>query len=340
MGKILVLIVVMTFSSVSYGKDFSDQRGMTNQLGPQTLLRCAEQMSAKDAKVYELSYERSATMPLSPFAGPYSPNFLPSVAMENTIQFYNMETLNPGINDGNHGTQIDALGHFAYLAEPWDGQGQPDISRATYFGGYKGLDVKPTPTSPLQFLGMESVPPLITTAVLIDVRKYIHNGKAMSAGEFVSVQDIKTAIKRSGLKSRGILAGDIVLINTGWSDNYQDPDETKIYYSSAPGLSYAAAKYLAEQKVVGVGLDTPFVDAVPSPKASSVERDTSAPESLGFPVHHYFLTQVGVHTLENFRLEELVEDSVELSCAMVLPLLSRGSAASPIRPVAIGVPGS
>jgi kynurenine formamidase len=295
-------------------------------------------MSAKGAKVYELSYERSATMPLSPFAGAYSPKFLPSIGLENTIQFYNMETLNPGVNDGNHGTQMDALGHFAYLAEPWDGQGQPDFSKATYFGGFRGLDVKPTPNSPLQFLGMESVPPLVTTAVLIDVRKYVYKGKAMSAGEFVSVEDIKTSIEQSGLKNRGILAGDIVLINTGWSDNYQDPDETKMYYSSAPGLSYAAAEYLAEQKVVGVGLDTPFVDAVPSPNALIVEPDPSAPKSLGFAVHHFFLTQAGVHTLENFRLKELVEDSVELSCVMVLPLLSRGSAASPIRPVAIGVP--
>ena len=80
MGKILTFIFAMTFSGVSYGKDFSDQRGMTNQLGSQTLLRCSEQMSAKGAKVYELSYERSATMPLSPFAGPYNPSFLPSIA--------------------------------------------------------------------------------------------------------------------------------------------------------------------------------------------------------------------------------------------------------------------
>jgi hypothetical protein len=45
MGKILTFIFAMTFSGVSYGKDFSDQRGMTNQLGPQTLLRCSEQMT-------------------------------------------------------------------------------------------------------------------------------------------------------------------------------------------------------------------------------------------------------------------------------------------------------
>ena len=60
------------------------------------------------------------------------------------------------------------------------------------------------------------------------------------------------------------------------------------------------------------------------------------PDGLGFPVHHYFLTQVGIYTLENLKLNNLAKDSVIESCIMILPLLSRGSAASPIRPVAIG----
>ena len=59
---------------------------------------------------------------------------------------------------------------------------------------------------------------------------------------------------------------------------------------------------------------------------------------MTFPVHHHFLTQVGIYTLENLRLAELAEDRVSLSCTMVLPLLSKGSAGSPIRPVAYGAP--
>ena len=47
----------------------------------------------------------------------------------------------------------------------------------------------------------------------------------MSAGEYVSINDIKKSIEASSLKSRGILPGDVVLIYTGWSENYQDPDE-------------------------------------------------------------------------------------------------------------------
>ena len=41
-------------------------------------------------------------------------------------------------------------------------------------------------------------------------------------------------------------------------------------------------------------------------------------------------------TLENFNLKKLSNDSVDLSCVMILPLMVKGSAASSIRPVAIG----
>ena len=71
----------------------------------------------------------------------------------------------------------------------------------------------------------------------------------------------------------------------------------------APGISYELAKYLASKKVVAVGLDTPFVDAVPDPK-SPVKSSKGSPENMVFPIHHYFLTQAGVHTLENFNLKD------------------------------------
>ena len=47
---------------------------------------------------------------------------------------------------------------------------------------------------------------------------------------FSGVNYIKETIKKTSLKNRGILPGDVVLINTGWSDNYQDPDVLKVYY--------------------------------------------------------------------------------------------------------------
>ena len=66
----------------------------------------------------------------------------------------------------------------------------------------------------------------------------------MEAGQYVTVEHLKKTIELSGLSERGLKPGDVVLINTGWSDHYEDPDISKIYYSYAPGISYETAKFL------------------------------------------------------------------------------------------------
>ena len=71
-----IIITLYFISSIISADNFDDQRGMTKLLGIETYKRCAQQMSDPNAKVYELSYERTSSMPLSPFAGEYKPKFL------------------------------------------------------------------------------------------------------------------------------------------------------------------------------------------------------------------------------------------------------------------------
>ena len=333
--KIFFIVFTLFFLNLSFADEFISERGMTNLLGTDTWTRCAAEMSKNNAKVYELSYERTSTMPLSPFAGEYKPKFLPELGFENSNHIYTMDVLNENVNDGNQGTQIDALGHFGHSDKFWDGKGEVDLSGVKYFKNLTAKEVKPFPESPLQKLGIETVPPIITTGVLLDVRKHSFNGRAMKAGEYVTVKHIKEALNKSSLKQRGILPGDVVLIYTGWSDHYADPDEKKIYYSKAPGISFNAAKFLAAKKVVGVGVDNWGVDAFGDPSEMGKEASQN-PDGVVLPAHYYFLTQVGIHTIENLKLNLLAKDSVDLSCVMILPLKTKGSAASPIRPVAIG----
>ena len=56
-----------------------DERGMANTLGAGTWSRCAYHMTAANAQSFELSHERSNTMPLSPFGVPLQYEFNPSV---------------------------------------------------------------------------------------------------------------------------------------------------------------------------------------------------------------------------------------------------------------------
>jgi len=90
-----------------------------------------------------------------------------------------------------------------------------------YFGGFNQNEVKPTGESPLLKLGIENVPPIITSGLLLDVRKYANDGKKYLAGEFITKKDLEVTLRKSGLDKRGILKGDVIMIYSGWSDFYK-----------------------------------------------------------------------------------------------------------------------
>jgi kynurenine formamidase len=316
-----------------------DERGMANAIGPVTYARCAWHLARPNARAYELSHERSASMPLSPFAGPFAPKPAASAGIPGTAHLFNTESINEGAQPAQQGTQMDALGHFAALPAPWDGKSPLPLEQARYYGGLTQKDVKPTPDSPLLRLGMEKAPPIVTSAVLLDAKTFVGKGKPMGAGELVTAKHIQEMLKAQGLAKRGLLPGDMVLVHTGWGELWRDPDTEKVYYAKAPGLSYDAAQYLGKQRIVAIALDTPFIDPVPEGLlAGKAAPAPGTPPGLGFAVHHHMLTQAGIHHVENAKLDELARDKVWTSCAMLLPLRERGAAGSAVRPVAIGAP--
>lgn len=317
-----------------------DERGMANQLGAGTWMRCAWHLGRPQAKAYELSYERSNAMPKSPFTGPYVQKYKPTAGIPGSAHAFNGEQLEAGAEPAAQATQIDAIGHFAVLAAPWDGKPPFPADSATYYGGHKQAAVKPTPDSPLLKLGMEKAPPIVTTAVLLDAKRHVGGGTPMKAGEVVTAKHVEEMLKRQGLAERGIQPGDVVYIRTGWGDHWKDPDTEKFYYGMAPGLGYDAAQLLANKRIVAIGLDTPFVDPVAEGMlAGKAGPAPGTPQGLPFAVHHHMLSQSGIHHMENVKLDELANDKVWTSCAIILPLRERGSAGSAVRPVSIGVPG-
>jgi len=155
-----------------------DELGMANTLGPATWKRCAPHLANAKAKSYELSHIRSNTMPQSPFGTPLVDKYRPTVGIPGTMHAFNGEETVSG-EPGAQGTQMDAIGHFAVLPEKWDGKSDFPADKAKYYGGFTQKDVKPTPDSPLKHLGMEKVPPIVPTAVLLDAKTHLGKGKAM-----------------------------------------------------------------------------------------------------------------------------------------------------------------
>ena len=317
-----------------------DQRGMANILGSATTQRCAWHMAQPQAKWFEASQVRSNSMPKTPFGGPGGVKPKPTAGIPFSRHAFNSEVYEADAEPGQQGTQIDALGHFGYLRNPWDPKGPLATGEVTYYGGFTQAEVKPSPDSGLLRLGLENIPPLVTTAVILDARQHVGKGKAMSDGQVVSRADIEAMVAAQGLGARGILPGDMVWIHTGWSENWRDPVGDSPYYAMAPGLGVDAAEYLGSRRVVAVGLDTPFIDPVPNGMLQGkAQPPAGTAPGLPFSVHHLLLSQFGIHHLENLKLDRLAEERVWTACAMVLPTLDKGGAGAAVRPVAIGVPG-
>jgi kynurenine formamidase len=312
-----------------------DEVGNAKYLGTATRTRCAAHLALEGAKTYELGHVYSSTMPQSPFAdAPVAIGYKASQGLPYTAHIANGET---GGAIGSQGTQFDALGHFGSLPGPWiAGAGPLPSASAMYFGGLTQAQVKPTDASPLLHLGIEHVAPILTTVVVLDA-KALH-GSSLPAGYSISVAEVQQMLARQGLTRRGILPGDAVFIRTGWGEKWQDPNPPQgEYYTGGPGLSVQADLWLAEKKIVLLGLDNPFTD----PAAPCLLNGTCAPgpetlPGLPFSDHHTNLSVKGIHQIQNLDLTKIADDRVNVACAIVLPLRIQGAAGSPIRPVAVG----
>jgi kynurenine formamidase len=314
-----------------------DEQGMGNILGPETWMRCAPHLAHPNAKVYELSHVVSGTMPMSPYSKPLTFTARPTRGMRNSVHSSNMDQI--AGEPGGQGTHIDALGHFGYVTDIWDGNGEYPAEQSRYYGGHAQSQVKPTPEGPLEKLGVDKIPPIVTTALLLDARAHMGGGRTLGAGSEVTARHIDEMLEAQGLQKRGILPGDAIYIYTGWSEYWKDPDTEKRYYTMGPGLSYDAAQHLASKLVVLVALDNPFTDPVNDGQLKGLSGPPkSMPTGLPFGVHHLNLTQTGVYQIQNAKLDALASDKVWESCTIVLPLQVRGAGGSLVRPIAIGTP--
>lgn len=328
-----------------------DDRGNTATQGSETWSRAAQHMIPRQKLVngvstvtlplkLEVSHLMDPLAPQSPFAQPWSltPNptvfFGPNGVTTDSSQAIfghagNGEAICGDL--GGQGTQMDALGHFGYIAKPGD--------TPQYFGGLPQSEV--VGRTGLKRLGIEKAEPIITSVVLLDAARYLNDGRALPPGYAITKVEIDRILAAQGLAGRGIQLGDVVFIHTGYGAVWESSPST--YYTQGPGLSYEAAVYLASKRIVLVGLDNPFTDAAvnqpgagPFPPPPSWENGNNA--WLPFGAHHFNLTQAGVHQIQNLNLTEMAQKKVYLGAVFILPIRFKGAAGSPVRPVVIGHP--
>lgn len=200
------------------------------------------------------------------------------------------------------GTHVDAIGHVS--------------GGDTLYGGVSAAQV--VSETGLTHAGIESAPPFIARAVLIDVAAY-KGVDRLDPGYAIRPSDLEGALRAQGVD---VTEGTIVLIHTGSDDTFlNDP---AAHATSAPGLNLGVARWLSSRRVVAVGGDNHGLEVQPGETASQV-----------FPVHQHLLVNQGIYIIENMKLDELADRGAYESTLIMLPTKFKGATGSPVRIIAL-----
>jgi kynurenine formamidase len=257
---------------------------------------------AAGARIYELSYAMTPSMPVYQQHIPYSLALHrrhgdPHPAKRQDGSSFANEVI---VTSGHSGTHIDALGHFS--------------RNGCLHGGIKVSEVETR--DGYRELNAADIPPILQHAVVLDVAA-ARNVDCLDPGEEIVVSDVEKALTLTGGE---IGAGDAVLIRTGWSKHWSDVETFIGRRGGMPGPGEKATRWLVSRGAILVGSDTPAFECLPTP---------------GVSVHAILLVDEGIHIMENLNLDEIARLRRPRVIFVALPLRLVGSTGSPIRPIAI-----
>jgi kynurenine formamidase len=163
--------------------------------------------------------------------------------------------------------------------------------------------------------GMETVPPILGRAVVLDVPA-LHGLPRLADGYEITIADLQAALQRA---SQRIRTGDIVLVRTG---KIQDFGDETAFQAAEPGVGSDAAVWLYDQGMAVLGTDTTGTEPTPFKDPTQT-------------THRAMLVERGVHLIENLFLEDVCAATIREGLFVALPLRITGATGSWVRPVLV-----
>lgn len=280
-----------------------DQAGGSNWITPEKIVKALSLV--KSGKVYELGHIYERGMPL---IGNRSYNiFIPSFPTHGPTGtddiVYNDEFVAAEI--GQVGTQFDGPGHVGKRMKMADG-----TTTEVFYNGFTTKEIR-GPYG-LQKLGVENVKPIITKGILIDIAGY-KNINTLPERYPITLDDVRNALVKEGLKESDIEPGDALLFNLGWWRIWPDPKTT----SGSPA-------YLSEEVIAWI------IARKPSMVGSDANLD--GPNAK---VHGEITMKNGIFNLELMDFSSFHAEKVYKFLFIFTPLRLKGATGSPGRPIAI-----
>ncbi|WP_371053880.1 cyclase family protein [Rhodococcus gordoniae] len=198
-------------------------------------------------------------------------------------------------------THMDALCHV--------------YSENKIYNGYPADQV--TPYSGAAKCSIDKVGGIAGRGVLIDVAAS-KGVDLLEPGYVITVADLQKALDDQGVE---LQTGDLVLIRTGWLEDYLANQGEMM---PQPGIGLEAAAFLAEKDVALVGSDNAAIEPIPFD------------QNIYLGGHIILLVEHGIYLVENMNLAELAADRCYEFLLTIGALKITGGTASPVTPVAVG----
>jgi kynurenine formamidase len=200
------------------------------------------------------------------------------------------------------GTQLDSIGHIQIGDRFYNGWTAAEVVKEWGINRF----------------GMETVPPVITRGVLLDIAAY-KGMERLEKGYVITLGDVLGTMDKEGIE---VKPGDAVLFHTGWGSLWGS-DNTE-FLSGEPGPGMEVVNWLYDRHVAITGADTWSYGPVPG---EDPERPFLVPQTM--------YVKMGLFGLENLATEELARLRVYEFMFTLTHAKTRGSTASVIAPAAV-----
>ena len=209
------------------------------------------------------------------------------------------------ISTGGHtGTHIDALAHVSHKGRLYGDIPADEVQQGGRFSS----------------LGVDAIEPMVCRGVLLDVAG-LHGVDVLPGGYGIMEEDLASAERESGVEVR---VGDVVLVRSGWAENFFDAVTFVGHETGVPGPTEEAARWLAERGVRATGAETIAYEQIRPEVGHAL-----------LPVHRLLLVERGIHIIEVMNLSGLAEADVYEFLFVLAPLRIVGGTGSPARPLAV-----
>lgn len=256
-----------------------------------------------NAKVLDLAQPMRRGMPQSPNHPPFQ--FALVRRHGDYVRSDGGSAANEIIVTGGHvGTHVDALAHVSHDGKLYGGVDADSVMSHEGFAQ----------------LGIDAFTPYVGRGVLLDVTA-VHGVKTLSAGYGVTAEDLAEAERKSGVEVRD---GDAVLIGTGWSRLWDEPERFIGAADGVPGPDVSAAQWLIDRGARIAGAETIAFEQIRAGAGHAL-----------LPVHRMFLVEQGINIVETMRLVELLDSGAAEFLLVLAPLKVVGATGAPVRPLAV-----